>query len=124
MNAPLIAIVNDTPQIVRLLETILHEAGYHTISYRQGAGAVDLLRATTPALLMLNIRMEHPRAGWQVLDELRCDRTLQRLPVLIHSAYVHIEAQVQARADPYCAVLPFFLDHATLPAVITEMLQR
>ena len=122
MEAPLIAIINDAPEIVRVLETILHAASYRTISYHQGTDAVALLRATATALLMLNIMMEQPYAGWHALDDLRRDPTMQRLPILIHSAYPQIEAQVMARADPYCAAPPLFFDHATLPAVIAQLI--
>jgi CheY-like chemotaxis protein len=100
MNHPLIAIVNDTPAIVRVLDTILTRAGYRTISHRRGAGTYTLLLQLQPALLILDIKMEQQDAGWQVLDERRGDPSLTHLPVLIHSADPGVEAQIQARADP------------------------
>ena len=122
MHRPLIAIVNDAPQIVRLLETILHESGYRTISHPHGAGAVALLHAVQPALLILNIRMEQLHTGWQVLDDLRRDPAFVQLPVLIHSAYPQIAAQVAARADPYCTALPLFSELDTLPTLVAQLL--
>jgi CheY-like chemotaxis protein len=124
MNHPLIAIVNDSPVLVRMLATILTRAGYRTISHRRGAGTFTLLQQVQPALLILDIKMELLDSGWQVLDELRGDPAMQRLPVLIYSADPGVEAQVQARADPHCAVLPLFFDHATLPTLIEAMIVR
>ena len=122
MPPALIAIINDAPQIVRLLETILHAAGYRTISHPHGAGAVALLDAVQPALLILNIRMEQLHTGWQVLDDLRRDPAFVQLPVLIHSAYPQIAAQVAARDDPYCVLLPLFSEADMLLALIAQLL--
>jgi CheY-like chemotaxis protein len=108
--------------MVRLLETILHEAGYCTVTHHQGAGAVTFLHAVRPTLLILNIRMEQLHTGWQVLDNLRRDPAFVQLPVLIHSAYPQVEAQVAARADPYCTALPLFSELDTLPALVAQLL--
>ena len=68
--------------------------------------------------------MEQQDAGWQVLDERRGDPSLTHLPVLIHSAAPGVEAQIQARAGPYCAALPLCFDHTRLPTLIEAMIVR
>ena len=124
MNRPLIAIVNDASAQAHLLDLLLTRAGYRTVTHRQRTGAYALLKQTRPALLTLNIKTEQRATGWRVLNDLRRDPTLRRLPVLIYSAAPQIAAQVAARSDPYCAVLPLVFDHDRLPAIIAQMIAR
>ena len=48
MNHPLIAIVHDTPAIVRVLDTILTRAGYRTISLVAGRVRIRCCCSSSP----------------------------------------------------------------------------
>lgn len=106
MIPPLILIVNDDPQVLTLFSLLLRGEGYHTALYRQGTGAYTLIRQIQPTLVILDIAMERPDAGWQLLDELRRDPATQQLPVLIYSGQWDVAERVQERGDPRCGVLP------------------
>ena len=62
--------------------------GYRTLPYRQGAGAYELIEHERPDAVIMDIRMEHPRAGLAVLQRLRHDPATAAIPVLICTADV------------------------------------
>lgn len=107
MSPPLIAIVNDDHHVLSLFTVLLRKAGYRSVTHQRGEGAHTLITQAQPALLILDIVMEQPDSGWQVLDALRHDPATQEIPVLIYSGQTNVAQQVQQRADPRCAVLPF-----------------
>lgn len=122
MRSPVIAIVNDDVDTVRILDAILRQAGYRTIRHQQGAGVLGLIVQTQAVLLILDISMEHPDSGWLVLDELRQNPATQQLPVLIYSAVPHVAQRAQARGDAFCAVLPVGADVKALLTMVQQWL--
>jgi DNA-binding response OmpR family regulator len=80
-----ILVVDDDPAILELLVTRLHIAGYSTVTARDGRGALDRLKDTRPAAMLLDLSMPIVD-GFEVLSELsrRCD--LPAPPVLVLTA--------------------------------------
>ena len=78
MAAPLIAIVEDDEAVLDMITECLATEGYRTLPYRQGAGAYELIEHERPAAVVLDIRMEHPRAGMAVLQRLTTTRRRRR----------------------------------------------
>lgn len=103
---PLIAIINDDPQVLTLFVLLLEDAGYRTVTYACAAGAHAWVTQMQPALLILDINMERPDSGWHVLDDLRRAPATQRLPVLIYSGQADVAMRVGERADPRCGIIP------------------
>lgn len=120
VRSPVIAIVNDDREVVMLLTALLRRSGYRTVQYDQRSGVVGLVRQTRPDLLILDINMEYPDSGWQVLDELRHDPATELLPVLIYSVMPHVAERVRARRDPACAMLPLGTDMNTFLTTIRQ----
>jgi DNA-binding response OmpR family regulator len=79
-----VLVVDDEPDIVDFLTTVLRDEGYATEAARDGAEALSKIDEMRPALLILDLMM--PRmSGFQVLDELR-KRNGQRPSVIVLSA--------------------------------------
>src|SRR4051794_13943116 len=81
-----IAIIDDDTAICAVVADVLENEGYEVVQWHRGAGALALLRQVQPALVLLDIRMETPEAGWLVLEGLRADPCLAQLPVIVCSA--------------------------------------
>lgn len=81
-----IAVVNDNSMFLGLMQELLTGEGYATELYTEGSTAYAALKEAQPALIILDIRMEHPEAGWTVLDLLRLDRATMHIPVIVCSA--------------------------------------
>src|SRR5258706_6461910 len=68
MSRTCIAVINDDRAIVDMLTDFLQDAGYETIECFAGEGAYDLIRREHPALVIIDLQMEHPEAGLHVLQ--------------------------------------------------------
>jgi DNA-binding response OmpR family regulator len=71
-----IAVIDDDPACRQLLHDLLSEEGY----------AVHLFPDSATAAIILDVRLENPTAGWEVLAGLRHDPVLHATPVLVCSA--------------------------------------
>jgi CheY-like chemotaxis protein len=110
---PLIAIVDDDRAFIELMEAALADEGYETIACADSEWAYDLIARSQPALVLLDIRMAYPTAGWDVLTLLRFDPTTAQLPVIICSAdQFFIASHREQLHAAGCAILlkPFGLD--------------
>jgi DNA-binding response OmpR family regulator len=86
MSYACIAVINDDPAIVDMLKEFLQDVGYETIECFAGDGSYELIRQEKPALVIIDLQMEHPEAGLHVLQKLRADPTTVNIPVIICSA--------------------------------------
>lgn len=86
MNGPRIAIVQDDATLRRVLADLLAGEGYAARCWPRGDGAEGDLRAAPPALVLLDIRLERPEAGWELLRRLRAEPATAGVPVLVTTA--------------------------------------
>lgn len=80
-----VLIVDDEPDIVDFLTTVLEDEGYATESARDGAEALEKLQALRPSLMVLDLMMPHVN-GFQVLDAMRQGHGNSRPSVIVLSA--------------------------------------
>ena len=73
MSKPLIAIVNDDTAFLELMHDLLTEEGYQAIIEKERGDAPKVIRDKQPALIILDIRMDHPESGMQILEVIRLD---------------------------------------------------
>jgi DNA-binding response OmpR family regulator len=108
-----IAVIDDDPACRELLHDLLSEEDYAVHLFPDSATAGRGLRDLAPAAIILDVRLENPTAGWDVLADLRHDPVLHATPVLVCSADL---SALQERAGELgrqrCAILakPFDLD--------------
>jgi DNA-binding response OmpR family regulator len=86
MSRPCIAVINDEQAIVEMLTDFLQDVGYETIDCLAGDGSYELIRREHPALVIIDLQMEHSEAGLHVLQKLRADPATATIPVIICSA--------------------------------------
>lgn len=100
MKGPRILIVDDEPQILRLLTVALNAAGYESITAASGAAALKLAATGAPDLIVLDLGLPD-RDGKDVLREVRL---FSDAPVIILSARDREAEKIEALdlgADDY-----------------------
>jgi len=91
MKQGYLLIVEDVPDILRLLEETLRFKGYNAITARNGQEALDLIQRERPALVITDIMM--PKLdGFGLVHRLRLNPETRDLPVIFLTAtYVALE---------------------------------
>jgi len=77
-----ILIVDDEPDVVSYLSTLLKEAGYETVAAADGQEGLDLARSERPDLVSLDITMPE-KSGIRFYREMREDEQLAGVPIVI-----------------------------------------
>ncbi len=106
-----ILIVDDEPDTLELMETILEHEGYEIIKALNGMEALDLIDNTVD-LVLLDVRMPEIN-GIEVCKQLKSDPERKNIPIVIFSAKTldhHIEEGLKAGADEYITK-PFSSSH-------------
>lgn len=83
---PRITVVNDDTTFLEMMAAVLAEGGWDTTCIRESHGAFARLRQDPPDLIILDIRMESPESGWNLLEVITLDRSLRHVPVIVCSA--------------------------------------
>ena len=86
MMAARIAVVNDDTEFLELMRELLESEGYAIRTHKVAVSAYAEIKADCPDLIILDIRMETPEAGWQLLELLQLDPNTVATPVIICSA--------------------------------------
>jgi len=80
-----ILVLDDEPDVVTYLETLLRDNGYETVSARNGREGMDLIRIKHPDLVTLDISMPES-SGTRFYKELKSDPNLSGIPVVVVTA--------------------------------------
>ena len=113
MGAPVIAVVNNYTVFLDVMAELLAAEGYAPLVCKEGDQAYALVKERRPALVVLDIRLDQPEAGWTILELLRLDPATAKIPVLVCSAdALFLRAKAAALRELDCDVLekPFDLD--------------
>jgi threonine synthase len=83
---PRIAIVDDNPDVRRLIRRILQSQGdYELLEAANGIEAVELIRAQRPNLVILDLMMPE-MDGFAVMEALKSDPTTAEIPIIVITA--------------------------------------
>ena len=81
-NEPYILIVDDDPDILEGITTILETQSYRLATARDGERCLEMLSEQTPDLLILDLLM--PRLdGWGVIREMRSEPRYAMIPIMV-----------------------------------------
>jgi threonine synthase len=81
-----IVIIDDTPEATRLLRRILQANGKYTVREAEnGRIGLDMVRQQPPDLILLDLMMPE-MDGFAVLDTLKTDKELSKIPVIVVTA--------------------------------------
>lgn len=85
INKPLIACVDDSPQICQMMERIIRSRGFNCISITDSSKALSILMECNPDLIFLDLVMPVVN-GYEICTYLRRTSILKNKPVIILSA--------------------------------------
>ena len=119
-----VLIVNDEPDQLTLMGSLLRKAGYSVLTAGDGLEGLSLARRERPDLVISDVSM--PRMnGLAFCREIRADAELKTIPILLVSALQKdtesVVAGLRAGADDY---LEFPFDSARLVAKVSRLLER
>jgi CheY-like chemotaxis protein len=84
-----VLVVNDTEEILELFEELLAELGFEVVVMSFAPRELDRIRAVNPDIVILDfIFGGRAVEGWQLLQKIRMDRELERIPVIVCTAAV------------------------------------
>jgi DNA-binding response OmpR family regulator len=93
-----VVVVEDDRSLARLAQLNLTAEGYDVIVCSEGDMALAILRQVTPDLVLLDLKLPTAASGWDVLAFLRQEQRLQPVPVVVLSAWAHVQDRAQAQA--------------------------
>ncbi|HEX8410052.1 MAG TPA: response regulator [Thermoanaerobaculia bacterium] len=111
-----VLVVDDDPNIRRMIVAALRRDGYTFLEAPNGREALDLMRAEHPDVVVLDLMMP-VLSGWDVLRERQGDAELSRIPVIVVSANRDPDVAVAVNAG-ICAFLPKPFDISALSALV------
>lgn len=119
-----VLIVNDEPDQLTLMGTLLHKAGYSVLTAEDGSAGLALARRERPDLVISDVSMPKMN-GLEFCREIRADSELKTIPILLLSALQKdtdsVVAGLQAGADDYLEI-PF--DSTRLIAKVSRLIER
>lgn len=84
-TAPVVMIVDDSLTVRKVTSRLLERQGYEILIAKDGVGALQLLRETTPAIMLVDIEMPH-MDGFELIRAVRDNPQLHTLPIIIISS--------------------------------------
>ncbi|WP_304525863.1 response regulator transcription factor [Halomonas sp. I5-271120] len=98
-----VLVVDDEPNIVLSLEFLMQQAGFEVVTAEDGESALTRVAEAPPDLVLLDISLPGI-SGFDVLEQLRANPTLTRLPIIMltaHGREVEREKGLALGADDY-----------------------
>lgn len=83
-----ILVVDDEPDVVTYLSTVLKDAGYETMEASNGEEALELIQKNHPDLVTMDITMPE-MTGVKTYRTLKEDAELKTIPVIIVTGVAH-----------------------------------
>jgi CheY-like chemotaxis protein len=85
-----ILVVDDEPDVREYLRTVLEDAEFNVITAGDGEEALEIIHRERPDFISLDLIMPR-KSGHKLLYELKKDKELSRIPVLIVTAHARDE---------------------------------
>ena len=114
--APSVLVIDDHPEIVRLLDFNLSKAGFQVHAATSGEAGLAGVQKHAPDIVLLDVLMPG-LDGWEVCRRLRQDSSTSRLPLILLTAKAEEEDRIlglELGAD----------DYVTKPFGVRELLTR
>ncbi len=119
-----VLIIDDDPDFVSAIETLLESAGFEVQRAVNGREGLQLAKTLQPDLILLDVMMTERTEGFFALQELRRIPGLNRTPVIVISS-IYTEEPI-FRVSPEAGWLPadLFLAKPVDPARLLEEARR
>lgn len=117
---PYILVVDDDPDILEGISTVLETQPYRLATARDGKKCMEKIRQEAPDLLILDLLM--PRMdGWGVIRELRSEPRYAKLPIMVLTTVV--EDASRRRYELETGLAMEVQEYIQKPARPTDLLQ-
>jgi DNA-binding response OmpR family regulator len=116
-----ILVVDDTPEILALVETRLRRRGFDVVTAADGEAALAAAHARPPDLVVLDIMMPK-RNGWEVARALKRDPATQATKIVVLTAIGQQINQITSPLYGADAYLDKPFDFDDLERIIDELL--
>ncbi len=93
-NQARILSIEDDPEMSTLIQLIFQRRGHHVIGVRRGELGLEFLKSLKPDVLLLDLMLPDID-GWDLYQQMKHDRELSKVPIIIVSA--RSEAQDAAK---------------------------
>ncbi len=93
-NPQTVLVVDDDPGILEMHSRLVEQTGRKALTARNGREALDTLEQTRPDLILLDLNMPE-MDGFAVLDELRTRESTRDIPVIILTARLLSDADLE-----------------------------
>ncbi|MDJ0593633.1 MAG: response regulator [Pleurocapsa sp. MO_226.B13] len=104
-NKPLIACIDDSPQICKIMEQIITECGYRCISIQESLQALPSLIKADPDFIFLDIGMPIVN-GYEICTQVRRVNKLKHIPIVFLTGNDGIIDRVRAKVSGANAFIP------------------
>jgi DNA-binding response OmpR family regulator len=81
-----IAVIDDDPAFLELVHDLLEEEGYTPATFQAGMADISGVRDFRPDAIVLDLRMDAPHTGSEMLAAFQQDAVLRATPIIISSA--------------------------------------
>lgn len=85
VDKPTIVCIEDEQEMIDLITLILTRHNYHVVGALGGQAGLTKVAELRPSLVLLDLMMPE-MDGWQVLQRMRVNPELQRIPVIVVTA--------------------------------------
>ena len=120
MSSAVVLVVDDEPQIRRVLRTTLASHGYTVLEAKDGPEALEQMRSGRPGLILLDVNLPGP-SGLEICRELRASSDAPIIMLTVRNSERDKVQALDAGADDY-VVKPFGIEE--LMARIRASLRR
>lgn len=108
MSTPMILVVDDEPQIRRVMRTALSSNGYVVLDARTGEDALEMLRKERPQLVLLDVNMPS-ESGLDICRQIRDQSDVAIIMLTVRNTQRDKVLALDAGADDY-VVKPFSME--------------
>ncbi len=84
-NKKRILCIEDETEMIDLTRLVLEREGYQVIGAVGGRHGLELIRQEVPDLILLDLMMPDVD-GWEVYRQMKADKTLAKIPVIVVTA--------------------------------------
>lgn len=98
MSKPLAIIIEDDPDLSEIFSVSLRSGGFDTEMIRDGQAALDRLKGTPPAIIVLDLHL--PRVdGATILNQIHNDSRFEKTAVIVSTADAQLADGLRSKAD-------------------------
>ncbi len=111
-----ILVIDDEPDILEFVERVLQDAGYSIVKAKDAKQGLAILQSEKIDLLLLDIMLPEVD-GWQLMQIMKSDERLKKIPV----------AMLTARVDAYDKIIGLkegAVDYICKPFTAEQLLKR